>query len=162
MLRSILAVMLLILLCGVATAAELKRLSLDDASTLGTTIRTDTAVKTEGLGAIRIDTKTPTTVCLGEVTGLDVDQARLVYKARVKSDLVGSAWLEMWVAVNGGNYFSKGLEHPAKGKMDWTLLQTPFYLQKGQKAQKAILNLVIDGTGTVWVDDALLAREPLP
>jgi len=47
------------------------------------------------------------------------------------------------------------------GTMDWKTLQTPFYLQPGQSAKKATLNIVINGKGTVWVDDIYLLKEPL-
>ena len=71
---------------------ELKKMSLDDASDLGTRIQTDLKVKTEGKASIRITTRHPTTVCLGEVVGLDVENAKLVFKAKVKSDLSGVAF----------------------------------------------------------------------
>ena len=43
----------------------------------------------------------------------------------------------------------------------WKTLQTPFILQVGQKAKKVTLNIVINGKGTVWVDDIRLLKEPL-
>jgi hypothetical protein len=54
-------------------AAEVRKLSLDDSSSLGTTIVTDTETKSEGKGSIKISTLWPATICLGEVSGLDVD-----------------------------------------------------------------------------------------
>jgi hypothetical protein len=33
--------------------------------------------------------------------------------------------------------------------------------QKGQKPDKVVLNLVINGTGTVWIDDIVLSKAPL-
>lgn len=38
-------------------------------------------------------------------------------------------------------------------------LQTPFILQKGQKVEKAILNIVINGKGTIWIDDIHLLKK---
>lgn len=38
---------------------------------------------------------------------------------------------------------------------------SPFLLQQGQKADKITLNIVINGKGTVWVDDVVLTKEPL-
>ena len=144
-----------------AQAQELKKLSLDDASSIGLTIQTDTAVKTEGKASVKITTAWPTTVCLGEVAGLAVDDAKLVFKAKVKTALEGDAFLEMWAHVGGGQYFSKGMNDPAKGKSDWKTIQTPFMLQKGQKLDKVTLNIVINGKGTVWVDDIVLSKESL-
>jgi hypothetical protein len=144
-----------------AQAQELKKLSLDDASVIGLKIQTDEQVKTEGKGSLKITTAWPTTVCLGEVTGLDVEEAKLVYKAKVKTELDGDAFLEMWVQVGGGQYFSKGMNDPVKGKSDWKTIQTPFMFQKGQKPDKVTLNIVINGKGTVWVDDIVLSKEAL-
>lgn len=145
-----------------AQAAELKKLSLDNATTLGTTITTDTKVKSEGNGSIRISTLWPTTICLGEVSGLGVENAKLVYQARVKCEkLEGQAFLEMWCHLGGGRYFSRGLNSVVSGTSDWKTLQTPFMLQSGQKPDKVTLNIVINGKGTVWIDDAHLLKQQL-
>ena len=149
------------LICGQARAEDLKRLSLDDASTIGLRIETDASEKVEGKASVRMTTQWPTTVCLSEVSGLDVENAKLVYRAKVKSNLEGSAYLEMWAHVGTGKYFSRGMDSTVTGKEGWKSIQTPFLLQKGQKANKVTLNLVINGTGTVWIDDVALSKEPL-
>jgi len=149
------------LLCSPAIAGELKKLSLDDAAALGTTIQTDLQVKTEGKGSVRITTQYPTTICLGEVMGLEIENAKLVYEAKVKSDLDGVAFLEMWVSIGAGQYFSKGMNDLVEGKSDWKSIQTPFMFQKGQRPDKVTLNLVINGKGTVWIDDVVLSKAPL-
>jgi hypothetical protein len=151
----------LILVESNSVAEDLMTISLDDAATLGTTIQTDLKTKTEGKGSVRVSTHHPTKICLGEVIGLDVENAKLVFKAKVKSHLDGMAFLEMWAYVGTGQYFSKGMDNPIKGKSDWKSLQTPFVLQKGENPEKVVLNLVISGTGTVWVDDVVLSKEPL-
>jgi hypothetical protein len=142
-------------------ANDLRKLNLDDASAIGTTIQTDTEVKVEGKSSIKIMTQWPTTICLGEVTGLDIEGAKLVYKAKVKSDLEGAAFLEVWAHVGGGQYFSRGMNSVVKQKTDWKMIQTPFLFQRGQKPDKLTLNLVINGKGTVWIDDIVLSKEPL-
>ncbi|MRR58225.1 MAG: hypothetical protein EG824_08455 [Deltaproteobacteria bacterium] len=152
---------LMVLLAGSAQAKELKKLSLDNATHIGTVIRTDSQVKVEGTGSIRITTLWPTTICLGEVKGLNVENAKLLYMARVKSDLDGSAYLEMWAHVGGGQYFSRGMNNVVSGKTDWKMLQTPFLFQKGQRPDKVTLNIVINGKGTVWIDDIVLTQEQL-
>ena len=144
-------------------AQELKRISLDDASTVGLQVASDPVVKAEGKASIRIETSWPTTVCLGEVAAPDIENARLVYRAKVKSNLdgQGTAFLEMWAHVDGGQYFSRGMNDTVQGSSDWKTIQTPFMFEKGQKPAKVTLNIVINGTGTVWVDDIVLSREPL-
>ena len=149
----------LIMTTGLSMAQDLKKLNLDDAAAIGLKIQTDSKVKVEGNGSIRITTLWPTTVCLGEVTGLNVENAKLVYKAKVKSDLEGTAFLEMWAHVGGGQYFSKGMKDAVSQKTEWKTIQTPFLFQKGQKPDKVTLNIVINGKGTVWVDDIILSKE---
>ncbi len=154
--------LLLLSLGAPARGEELGRLPLDDVSSLGTTISSDAAVKQEGSGSIRISTLWPTTLCLGEMQGLNVDNARIVYRARVRSEnLEGTAYLELWAHVGGGQYFSRGMNSVVSGTADWTTLETPFMLQAGQIARKVTLNLVINGKGTVWIDDIRLLKEPL-
>ncbi len=143
-------------------AAELGKLSLDSAASLGTTISTDTNVKLEGNGSVRISTSWPTTICLGELFGLDVENAMVVYQVRARCEqLEGQAFLEMWCHVGGGQYFSRGLDSIITGTSDWKTLRTPFILKAGQKAKKITLNIVINGKGTVWIDDARLSEQPL-
>jgi hypothetical protein len=144
-----------------AGAQDLKRLSLDDSSSIGLKLSTDTAIKVEGAASLRIETRWPTSVCLGEISGLNVEDARLLFRARVKTDLEGDAFLEMWVHVAGGQYFSRGMNDPVHGKSDWKSIQTPFMLQKGQKPDKVTLNIVVNGKGTLWVDDVVVSKAPL-
>ncbi len=150
-----------LLICTPSWAGELKRLSLDDVSSIGLKIQTDSMIKVEGKGSVKITTLWPTIVCLGEVTGLNIENAKLIYTARVRSELEGAAFLEMWAHVGGGQYFSKGMNNPIKGKSDWKTIRTPFMFQKGQRPDKLTLNVVINGKGTLWIDDIVLSKEPL-
>jgi hypothetical protein len=159
--KLLLSTFALVFIASSAYSEELKKLNLDDASAIGTTLQTDTQVKTEGKGSIKISTQWPTTICLAEVTSLDIENAKLLYKAKVKSNLDGSAFLEMWVQVGRGQYFSKGTNDVVSQKTDWKIIQTPFFFQKGQRPDKVTLNLVINGKGTVWIDDVVLSKEPL-
>lgn len=144
-----------------ASAQDLKKLSLDDASSIGLKLRADPAVKVEGSASLRIETPWPTSVCLGEVSGVDVEAAQLLFRARVKTELDGEAFLEMWVHIAGGQYFSRGLNDSVKGRSDWRAVQTPFIFQKGQRPDKVTLNIIVNGKGAVWVDDVVLTKAPL-
>lgn len=154
-------VTMLTLVSSSSRAEELRSFALDDVSSASPMIATDADVKVEGSGSLRITTKWPTTVYLREVAALDVDNAKLVYSAKVKSALEGIAFLEMWAHVGGGQYFARGLDDSIAGTSDWKTVQTPFVFQKGQKPDKVTLNIVINGTGTVWIDDIILSKEPL-
>ena len=145
-----------------ASASEILTLNLDSADALGTTVFADQKVKFEGRGSIRVSTKWPTTICLGQISGLSIENTRLVYQAKVKSEgLDGTAFLEMWCKVGSGQYFSRGLTSTVSGTEDWQTISTAFSLNEGQKARMVTLNLVINGLGMVWVDDIQLVKKPL-
>lgn len=160
--KAVLALSMMLLtvcVCPASFGDDLKRLSLDDAGSIGLAIQNDQNTKVEGQGSIKITTAWSTSVCLGEIGTPDFDYAKLIFKAKVKSELDGIAYLEMWAHLSGRRYFSRGLKNPIKGKADWRTLETPFYFQIGQKPDKITLNLVVSGQGTVWVDDVVLATE---
>lgn len=80
-----------LMLVSPVMAQELKKVSLDDATSIGLKIQSDATIKVEGKSSLKITTMWPTTVCLGEVSGLDIEDAKLIYKAQLKTDLQGSA-----------------------------------------------------------------------
>lgn len=141
---------------------EIAALSLDDAATSATRIETDTETKIEGAASTRITTKWATTVCLAEVEQPDIENAQLIYTAQVKSDLNQSASLEMWAHLDGRTYFSRDPKVAVFGKSDWKRLEIPFFFKAGQRPDKVTLNVIINGPGTVWVDDLRLLKRPLP
>ena len=147
----------------IAEAGELEKLSLDDAQSASPRIESDAHVKAEGTSSIKITTKWPTTVFLEEVSGLRVENAKLMHTAKVKAQLEpgGTAFLELWAHVGGGQYFSRGMNDAVNGTSNWRTIQTPFIFQKGQNPDKLTLNLVINGKGAVWVDDIVLSAQPL-
>jgi hypothetical protein len=68
----------------------------------------------------------------------------------------------MWVSVPGrGEFFSRGLTSPLTGTTDWATAETPFLLREGEDPDNVRLNVVVDGAGTVWVDDVWLLKGPL-
>jgi len=153
--------LLFLLVCSGGWAQDLEKFPLDDAAG-GLSAAIDRAVKVEGKGALKITVPGPSTLCLGEAEGLDVEGALLVYRARVKTDLAGAVYLELWAMVDGKPYYSRGLDRQVQGRSDWTAIRTPFRFEKGQRPEKVLLNLVVTGKGTVWLDDVVLSKEPLP
>jgi hypothetical protein len=160
--RTKLAIVTILALTTCLTRGEdLMKLSMDAVPTNGPKIEVDAKEKVEGKGSLKITTQWPTTVCVGEVTGPDIENAKLIFTAKVKADLDGTALLEMWVQVSKGRYFSRGLMEVVGQKTEWKTIQTSFMFQKGQKPEQVVLNLVINGKGTVWIDDIVLSKEPL-
>ncbi|MHC4111267.1 MAG: DUF4190 domain-containing protein [Planctomycetota bacterium] len=146
---------------------ELKAFPLDDTEGLitlsGVTI--DKQISSDGNGSLRIEETEPTTVRLFETGNIDVENARLIYRALLRTEnLQGKAYLEMWCHFpGGGEYFSKGLHAALIGSTgtSWTIKEIPFILKKGQNPDNVKLNLVIEGRGTVWIDDIRLLKGPL-
>ncbi len=120
-------------------------------------------VSSDGNGSLRIIAKEPSIVRLFEVNDIDIEDARLIYQAKVRTgDVKGQVYLEMWCHFPGkGEFFSRGLDSPLTGTTNWATLQIPFFLKKGEKPDYIKLNIVINGTGTVWIDDVRLLKAPL-
>ena len=160
-------VLVLALACSPAAGTEQLLLeipldTLDEVITKsGVTIDSD--VTTDGGGSIRIQVSKSATVRIAEIEDLSLENARLIYRARVRSEgLPGKAYLEMWCVFPGqGEFFSRALQSPLSGTNDWTSQETSFFLQKGQDPSRVKLNLVIEGEGTVWLDQVVLAKAPL-
>lgn len=126
-------------------------------------VKVDKKNSPDGNGALKVTARKPTTFKLFEVENLDVDNAKLFYRAKVKTkNIKGKAYLEMWCRFpEKGEYFSRGLVAPLSGTNDWSTQQIPFLLKKGEKPDLVKLNLVIDGTGTAWVDNVQLDKANL-
>ena len=123
-----------------------------------TGVEFDDTISSDGNGSLRITATEPTTIKLFETGDIDVEDARLLYRARLKTEGVdGKVYLEMWVSLPGmGESFSKGLQSTLSGTNNWSTEEIPFFLKKGQNPDNIKLNLVIDGKGTVWIDDIYL------
>ncbi len=125
-------------------------------------LRLDKKISSDGKGSIQIRAKKPLTARLYEVKGIDVEDARLTYQARLRSDKIkGRAYLEMWCHLPGhGEFFSRGVMTPLTGTTDWTTEEVHFFLKGGEKPDYVKLNVVIVGTGTLWIDDIRLTKTP--
>jgi hypothetical protein len=135
--------------------------SLDNVITR-TGVELDTDVTSDGGGSLRIVTPGATTVRLFEIEKPGADDARLIYRAKLRTeDVEGDVYLEMWCRFKGaGEFFSRGLHSPLRGTTEWTSQEVYFLLEKGQKPELVKLNVVVGGSGTVWVDEVGLAAGP--
>lgn len=143
---------------------ELKHFPLDglDGLLAQSGVTLDSEISAEGSASLRIDTDQPVTIPLYQIEDVSVDDAILMYQARVKThNMHGDVYLEMWCGFNGkGEFFSRDLETPLSGTTNWSIESTPFYLQKGQKPDYIKLNLVVNGRGQAWIDDIRLFMKP--
>ena len=144
---------------------ELKRFPVDslDGIITQTGIGFDNEISSDRKGSLRITVAESTVIRLFEISDISLENARLLYQAKVRTkDIQGQVFLEMWCHFPGkGEFFSRSLQSPLSGTTEWTSIETPFFLKKGQKPDLVKLNLVINGNGTAWIDDIHLIKGPL-
>ena len=144
---------------------ELKRFPVDSLEGIITQsgVQFDKEVSSDGKGSLKIIATEPTVVRLFELGDIDVENARLIYQAKVRTEGVeGQVYLEMWCHFPGkGEFFSRGLQTPLTGTTNWAAEETPFFLKKGENPNNVKLNLVINGKGTAWIDDIRVLKGPL-
>ncbi len=144
---------------------ELKKFPIDSLEGIITQsgVQFDKEVSSDGNGSLKITTPEPTVVRLFELGDMGVENARLIYQAKVRTEgIEGQVYLEMWCHFPGkGEYFSRGLQTPLTGATNWTTEETPFFLKKGEHPDNVKLNLVINGKGTAWIDDIRVLKGPL-
>ena len=161
------AAILALSFCGKQPAqiAELKHFPVDNLDGIITlsNVEIDEEISSDGNGALRISAAESTSVRLFEVGEIDIENARLIYRARIRTeDLEGITYLEMLCHFSEkGEYFSRDLKSPLTGTSEWITEETSFFLKKGENPDIIKLNLVINGTGTVWIDDIHLLTAPL-
>ncbi len=126
-------------------------------------VELDNEISSDGNGSLKIDASAPTVVRLFETGDIDVENARLIYQAKLRTqDVEGQVYLEMWCHFPGkGEAFSRDLQTPVSGTTDWASEETPFFLRKGENPDNVKLNLVINGRGTAWIDEVQLLKAPL-
>jgi hypothetical protein len=120
-------------------------------------------ISSDGRGSLKATALQSSVFRLFELNDIDVENSRLTYRARLRTEAVaGQAYLEIRVGFSGrGEYFSRSLDSALNGSVDWTTVETPFLLKKGQNPDYVKLNLVIEGRGTAWIDDVRLLKGPL-
>ena len=145
------------ILLGRESGPEVMPVALRQFTTADQTISRDLAIDGD---AWLIESDEPGVVRLFEVTGPEINQALLAYRASLKSEgLTGRAYLEMWCRLPGrGEFFSRGLDQPLSGTTDWSSFQVPFRLKKDQRPDLVKLNVVVEGRGRLWIKDVELLK----
>ena len=126
-------------------------------------VQLDKEITSDGNGSLRITASEPVTVTLFETGDIDIENARLIYQAKVRTeDVEGQVYIEMWCHFPGkGEFFSRALQSRLLGTNEWTSQETPFFLKKGENPDNVKIALVINGKGTAWIDDIHLLKAPL-
>ena len=128
-----------------------------------TGVAIDRDISSDGKGSLRIEAPESTTVRLFETGDIDIEDARLFYSARIRTEGVeGKVYLEMWCSFPGkGEFFSRALHTPVSGSNEWLTQETFFNLRDGEDPDNIKLNIAVTGPGTVWIDDIRLERGDL-
>lgn len=146
-------------------ATEIKSYPLDTLEGIITqeNLQLDKENSFDGKGSIKISAKEPTVVKLFETGKMEIQNSKLIFQAKLKSEnLEGQAFLEIWCVFTGkGELFGRGLQGAISGNLNWHTSEAYFFLEKGQIPDNIKLNLVINGKGTVWIDDIKLIKAPL-
>ena len=144
---------------------QLAHYALDNMSEIETLegVTPDSAISSDGAGSLRIEVVDSTTVALLTVAPIDAEDCRLIYRADLRAEnFQGQAYLEMWCDFDEqGSYFSRGLQNPITGDIEWTSVETYFFLKAGENPDRVRLGLVVDGAGTIWIDNVQLLKGPL-
>ncbi len=120
----------------------------------------DNEISYDGLGSLHFSIEHPTVIELYEVQNLQEENCILSYSAYIKTDnLSGNCYLEMWCFVDGLGYFSRSLNQTITQDTNWQLVTTPFFLEKGQIAEKVKLHIVAEGKGNIWIDSIELNKK---
>jgi hypothetical protein len=130
----------------------------------GNLFAVEKGILSEDKGAIRIQVLEANTFHLYETGPLEkANNTMLFYQAKVRTEaLNGKAYLELWCSIPGkGEFFSRFMDQPISGTNNWTTLQIPFRNDSGINPDNVKLNLVVEGTGTVWIDDIRLTGQSL-
>jgi len=150
---------------GEIVVAEIRQYPLDNIEGLITQsgVSIDKQISSDGSGSLRIEATEPTTISLFDTGDIDIENARLIYQAQIRTqDVDHDARLEMWCHFPGkGDFFSRD-PTPVWGTTAWTRHETLFFLKDGENPDNVRLNLFINGRGTVWIDDIRLLKGVLP
>lgn len=120
----------------------------------------DKEVKFQGENSICVKADSPCRVTVAEFDGIQKQNFTLHSSAMVKTDLAPGAFIfEIVVKFNGGFYYSRALDQRIVGKKDWQKVSTDFFFKEGQSPEKVYVNLIIEGSGKVWIDDISLSSK---
>jgi hypothetical protein len=149
--------------CGIQTkSTELKHFSIDNLNGIVSQsgIQLDKTISSDAKGSIKIAASGPVAVPLYNIIDVRIDDTQLIYEAKIKSEsLSGQAYLEMWcIFKDKGEFYSRGFDSAIAGTTDWRTIKTVFLLRKNEMPDQIKLNVIVNGVGTVWIDDIHLSK----
>jgi hypothetical protein len=162
----IICVAALLPVVGLAESVELRKFPSDSLKQVSpqTGVKLVRMSSIDSDGSLSIRTRQAQTYEILDAGNLDVEEAVLVFRAKMKTyGVKGSVFLETVCELPGlGRMSIQGLQYSLSGTNDWEDVEVKYPLRKGEKADSVKLNLVFDSKGRVWLDDIRLYREDLP
>jgi hypothetical protein len=135
--------------------------SCHDLSQAKTLISVDKTVTADGNGSIKVEAAQNALVTVADQKDLSVAKDNTLW-CTIKVKCAGvkqRAYLEMWCEVaEGKRAFSKGLDQTLHGDSEWTEIHLPMMVNGDFTVSRALVNVVIEGPGTVWVDQVTFAK----
>lgn len=147
--------------CAPLATAEPVVLPCNDLAQVKTRITKDEKTTQDGNGSIKVEAACNAVVTVVDNRNLSVTQGNTLWcTLRVKcAGVKQKAYLEMWCEVaDGKRAFSKGLDQPLQGDTDWKEIRLPMLVNDDLTVKRALVNVVIEGAGTVWVDEVSISK----
>jgi hypothetical protein len=123
----------------------------------------DPGVSQDGGGSLRVQAERGGRLRLYRLDDLDLVQGAVAFTGFLRSrDLSGRAVLEMWCRPSAGEpAFVRGYGSAVSGNAEWTPQEVRFSNPELCRNPVSIeLNVLIEGPGTVWIDDLRLWSVP--
>lgn len=118
----------------------------------------------DGNGSLQIVALATGTFPLIEVPTLQIEHADLIYQAALRTEsLEGRAYLKMVCQLsNGEQGTANGMDAALSETTEWRTVETHLEIGFAMTPRSCLLGVVVEGRGTVWLDDVALLRGPLP
>ena len=141
-------------------AAPLVAFGCENLSGISPAFSLDKETKYKGESSICVDAASPCRVTAAQFDGPQKENFTLHSSAMVKTDLNPGAFIfELVVLFDGGYYYSRAIDQRIVGKKDWQEVTADFLFKEGQTPEKVFVNLIIEGSGKVWIDDIKLSSK---
>jgi hypothetical protein len=135
--------------------------SCHDIAQVRTLISIDKDTTADGNGSIKVEAAHNALVTVADQENLSVAKDNTLWcTLKVKcAGVTQKAYLEMWCEVaEGRRAFSKGLDQLLIGDSEWKEIRLPMMVNGDFTVSRALVNVVIEGPGTVWVDEIKFSK----
>jgi hypothetical protein len=139
----------------------------DTLSLVGTSVAVDPVIRSspEAGGSLRIESPQGAVITVAEIDDAKATSGgRILCNALLRcQNTPGGAHLDMYVeTTNGSLLTSKQPAQMVGGTQDWQPIYATVDLKPGTQVARVWVNAVVQGPGTLWVDEIVVSHEPNP